>query len=120
MPLIALAYSEGLVRYHGDGVVASYPMDEQGLRGVYPGTAGADRPVDVPAPVRQLREDIRTRLLSGTEGQYTDAVRGGDAIAYSPLFLLNGSVATAAGREVLGIQKVNCDISFTEYDKKLQ
>lgn len=28
MPLIASAYSEGPVRYHGDGVVASYPMDE--------------------------------------------------------------------------------------------
>lgn len=119
MPLIAPAYSEGPVRYHGDGVVASYPMDERVYEECIPKPL---EPTD--QPMCQLLSVDYTRT-SGL-GSYQElmislpALYEGDAIAYSPLFLLNGSVATAAGREVLGIQKVDCDVSFTEYGKELQ
>lgn len=119
MPMIAQAYPEGPVRYHGDGVVATYPMDEDVYEECIPEPLEA-----TDQPTCQLLSVDYTRT-SGL-GTYQElmvslpALYEGDAIAYSPLFLLNGSVAMAAGREVLGIQKVNCDISFAEYGKEVQ
>lgn len=119
MPMIAQAYPEGPVRYHGDGVVATYPMDEDIYEECIPEPLEA-----TDQPTCQFLSVDYTRT-SGL-GTYQElmvslpALYEGDAIAYSPIFLLNGSVATAAGREVLGIQKVNCDISFAEYGKEVQ
>lgn len=87
MPLIAPAYSEGPVRYHGDGVVASYPMDEKVYEECIPEPL---EPTDQPMYQLLAVDYERTSGLGSYQELMVSvpALYDGDALAYSLFFLL--------------------------------